>query len=149
MVFWLFSGSVAWSGWAFQGSWTFRVVLLCPICSLLVSCVSTPGLKSLLSISWKEIPPRVCLEKGRRKSQLFHTLPCARCRASFILRPHPVEHLHCTKGETDSQEDSGPLSKLLWLEEEKLGFPVCPESTCPEVFYYMWCMLQAGASLAF
>lgn len=47
------------------------------------------------------------------------------------------EHFHCTNGETESQEGSGPLSRLPGLEEGKPAFPVCPESTRPGVFYCM------------
>lgn len=141
VVFQLFSHSVAPSAWAFQGSWTFRVVLLCPICSILVSCVSTPGPKSLLGIPCKErkyLPEFASKTEGRRANWLIsYHVP------GLYLRPHlfyaltlwgRYEHLCCAKGKTDSWEGSGPLSKLLGLEEGKLGFPVCSEYTCLEAF---------------
>lgn len=111
MVLQLFSVSMAQSGWTFQGSWTFRVVLLHTICSLLVLHVSTPGPKSLLSISWKEISPCVCLEKGRRKSQLFQ--PCARRRPWHPIYSTPS---YCGEGMSISIVQMGKLTHRRTLD---------------------------------
>lgn len=41
------------------------------------------------TLQGKEISPCVCLEKGRKKSQLVHILPCARCCTWHLIYSMP------------------------------------------------------------
>ena len=94
----LFSHPVSQSGWAFQGSWFFQIVLLCPICGLLVSSVPTPGpMHSLLSAGCNE-RKALPVFAGKRAGERANFMRCysvkgAAPTTSLILCSHPMRRV--------------------------------------------------------